>query len=64
MSMTKRKSSRMGRPPFPRGKAKSTQLVFRVEPALHKEILKAAKRERKTLAGWVRDTLAELLRSK
>ena len=57
------KPSRMGRPPFPKGKAKSTQLVFRVEPALHKKILKAAKQEGKPLAVWVRDTLSELLRS-
>lgn len=63
MSMGKRKTTGPGRPPFPKGKAKSTQLVFRVEPALHKKILKAAKRDGKPLAAWVRDTLAELLRS-
>lgn len=60
--MSKSKPSRMGRPPLPKGKAKSTQLLFRVQPALHKKILKTAKREGKPLATWVRDTLAELLK--
>ena len=61
--MSKRKRKGPGRPFLPEGKAKSVQLVFRVEPALHKKIQKAAKREAKPLAAWVRDTLAELLRS-
>jgi len=53
----------MGRPPLPKGKVKDVQLCFRVQPALYRKILEVAKRERKTLAGWVRDTLAGLLRS-
>lgn len=62
-SMSKRNTKGRGRPFLPKDKARSVQLVFRVEPALHKKILKAAKREGKPLATWVRDTLTELLRS-
>lgn len=60
--MDKMKPCRMGRPPLPKGQRKSVQLVFRVDPALHKRILKAAKREGKPLAAWVRATLTESVR--
>ena len=50
----------MGRPCFPAGKAKSEQLVVRVEPALAEKMREAAKREDKPLAAWIRDTLKAL----
>ncbi|MCL5280494.1 MAG: hypothetical protein M1376_11370 [Planctomycetes bacterium] len=61
--MSKQKKSRMGRPCFPAGKAKSIQFAVRVEPALYDKMRAAARREGKGLATWARDTLEELLRS-
>jgi predicted HicB family RNase H-like nuclease len=62
MGMSKKEPTRMGRPPFPEGKAKSEQIVFRAEPGLCEQIRAAAKREGKGLATWIRDTLAQLLK--
>ena len=55
--------SRMGRPPLPKGVGKTEQVVFRVEPSLCEEMRAAAKREGKGLATWIRETVAERLRS-
>lgn len=60
--MGKRKKTRMGRPPFPKGQAKNKVVLVRLTPALHKTMSQAANREGKHLATWMRDTLAELLR--
>ncbi len=61
MSKRKKKATKMGRRPMAEGKAKSIQLTFRVKPALCEKIGKAAKRDGKTLAAWVRDILTEIL---
>ncbi len=58
--MSRKKATKMGRPCFPAGKAKSEQIVIRVEPALYKNMVKASKRAGKPLATWIRETLAEL----
>ena len=55
--MGKQKKSRMGRPPFPKGEAKSVQLVFRVRPVLYRKLRAAARRQGKPLAAWIRETL-------
>ncbi len=60
--MSKKKASRMGRPRFPAGKAKDKAVLVRLTPALHKAMSETAKRERKPLATWMRDTLAQLLK--
>jgi hypothetical protein len=59
----RKKTTRMGRPPFPEGKAKTRAVLVRLTPAEHKAMSKAAKRVGKHLATWMRDTLGELLRS-
>jgi predicted HicB family RNase H-like nuclease len=61
--MSKQKTSRMGRPRFPAGKAKTKPVLVRLTPAWHKVITEAARREGKPLATWIRDTLTEILRS-
>jgi predicted HicB family RNase H-like nuclease len=60
--MAKQKTSRMGRPRFPAGKAKTKPVFVRLTPALYEAWSEAAKREGKPLATWMRDTLAQLLK--
>jgi predicted HicB family RNase H-like nuclease len=60
--MSKQKT-RMGRPRFPKGKAKSAQHLIRFEPALYEKMQAAARREGKPLATWIRDTLKTVLGS-
>ncbi|MBP8911878.1 MAG: toxin-antitoxin system HicB family antitoxin [Phycisphaerae bacterium] len=57
--MSKKKTSRMGRPPKPKGMAKDVQIVVRLTPAFHKALLAAAAAEGNSVAGYVRDTVAE-----
>lgn len=64
MSKRKKKATKMGRRPKPEGEARSIQLTFRVKPALCEKIERAAKRDGKTLAAWVRDKLEALLEGK
>jgi predicted HicB family RNase H-like nuclease len=62
--MGKKKTSKMGRPRFPAGKAKSIQIAVRIEPVLYEKMQAAARREGKGVATWLRDTVARLLGSK
>lgn len=57
MGKTK-KTSRMGRPPLPKTRLKSTLVVVRVTPAFDKALRAAAKKAKKPLAAFIRDTLA------
>lgn len=58
-----KRAAKMGRPAFPKGKAKSVQFAVRVEPSLHEKLKAAAGRDGKGVATWVRDTVARLLGS-
>jgi len=61
-SMRRTKSkSRMGRPPFPVGQAKSRKVFFRAEPVLYEKMTVAAKRDGKPVATWIHDTLKALV---
>ncbi len=64
VAMSKQKRTGPGRPCLSKAKKKSVQIVFRVKPALHRKILKAAKNQGKPMAKWVRDTLEEILEDK
>jgi predicted HicB family RNase H-like nuclease len=59
--MSKPKTSRMGRPPLPKGAKKDRCVLVRLTPALHAAMTRAAKRGGKPLATWMRDTLVEFL---
>ena len=59
--MSKQKTTRMGRPRFPAGKAKTKCVLVRLTPALHRAMSAAAKREGQALATWIRDAAAEKL---
>jgi hypothetical protein len=56
--MSRQERSRMGRPRFPRGRAKSARIGVRLEPGLYQTLLVVAKRAGKPLATWIRDVLA------
>ncbi|UCD49799.1 MAG: toxin-antitoxin system HicB family antitoxin [Phycisphaerales bacterium] len=51
----------MGRPPFPAGKAKSKEVMVRFTPAMHRAMVKAAKRQGKPLTAWIREAVARAL---
>jgi predicted HicB family RNase H-like nuclease len=56
-----RAKSRMGRPPFPAGQAKSRKVFFRAEPGLYEKLAAAAERQGKPVSTWIHDTLEVLL---
>jgi predicted HicB family RNase H-like nuclease len=57
--MSKKKTSRMGRPPKPKGTVKDVQIVIRLTPAFNKALFAAAAAAGKSVAGYVRDIVAE-----
>jgi predicted HicB family RNase H-like nuclease len=59
---TRKKKTRMGRPCFPAGKAKTKPVLIRLTPAMHKMMSEAAKRAGKPLTTWLRDSAAQLLK--
>ncbi len=58
------RENKMGRPPLPASMARSRKVFFRAEPGLYRRLVAAARREGKPVGTWIRDALAELLRSK
>jgi len=62
MKKVKRKS-RMGRPPLAKDEAKTRKVFFRVEPPFYVKIEAAASAAGKPVSTWIRDTVADLLRS-
>lgn len=59
--MSKKKKTRMGRPPLPKGQVKDIQIVIRLTPAFHEALCAAAKKAGESLAGFVRSTLEDKL---
>ena len=57
--MGKKKTCRMGRPPKPKGTVKDVQIVIRLTPAFNKALLAAAAAAGRSVAGYVRDIVAE-----
>ncbi len=58
----KSKKSRMGRPPLPEAERKSMYIVLRVTPAFNRALLKAAKREHKSLTEYLNKVLEASLK--
>ncbi len=58
--LTKRRSG-AGRPPLPKGQAKYTPVMFRVNPAFHQALVAAAKRHNKSVPDFIRDCLEDAL---
>ncbi len=59
--MGKQEKTKMGRPKFPPGKARSKAVLLRLTPAMYNKIIKAAKGEGKVATDWLRDRLAQVL---
>ena len=59
--MKKAKKSKMGRPPLPRGRVKSTPVLIRVTPAFRRALGKAAKARGMTMAAFIRLTLEKAI---
>lgn len=55
--MREKKPRRVGRPSFPKGKAKSEVMKMRVLPSEKEIYERQAKAQNKDLSTWVRETL-------
>lgn len=53
----RKKETKVGRPPLPKGEAKDVALQSRVQPAERERYRKAAKAAGLDLSAWVRETL-------
>jgi predicted HicB family RNase H-like nuclease len=61
MSEQTKHRKRMGRPPFPKGQAKYTPVVFRVNPDFKKALVAAARRRNQRVPDFIRDCLTDVL---
>jgi predicted HicB family RNase H-like nuclease len=61
MSKTTKRRKGAGRPPLPKGQAKYTPVMFRVNPSFHRALVAAAKRQNKSVPTFIRDCLEDAL---
>ena len=57
----RKKPSKPGRPPLPKGNAKAVMLRVRITPNELKTFETAAKRSKQTVSDWIRNALSAAL---